>query len=90
LEVRPEDVVLLGTESKGGCVLGRILYHPLPTALVLLALLVVATSCGASPGGVAREGTQPSVDPAAADGVDNPTLGAADAPVEMIEWGDFR
>ncbi len=70
--------------------MGRILYHPFPATLVLLALLVVATSCGASPGGEAREGRQPSEDPAAAEGVDNPTLGAADAPVKMIEWGDFQ
>ena len=70
--------------------MGRILYRPLPTALVLLALLVVATSCGASPGGGARQGEQRSEDPAAPDGMGNPTLGAADAPVEMIEWGDFR
>jgi hypothetical protein len=84
-------VVLPGAGPKGGFVLGRILYHPLPTALVLLALLVVAASCGASPGGGARQGEQqPSEDPAASEGVGNPTLGAADAPVEMIEWGDFQ
>ena len=70
--------------------MGRIPYHPLPTALVLLALLVVAASCGASPSGGARQGEQPSEDPAASEGVGNPTLGAADAPVEMIEWGDFQ
>ena len=83
-------MVLLSAGPKGGFVLRRILYHPLPTALVLLALLVVATSCGASPGGGARQGEQPSEDPASPDSMDNPTLGAADAPVEMIEWGDFQ
>jgi hypothetical protein len=83
-------VVLPGAKPKGGFVLGKILHHPFPTALVLLALLVVAASCGASPGGGARQGEQPSEDPAVSEGVDNPTLGAADAPVEMIEWGDFQ
>ena len=83
-------MVLPGAKPKGGFVLGRILYHPLPTALVLLALLVVATSCGASSDSGARQGEQPSEDPEAADSMDNPTLGAADAPVEMIEWGDFQ
>ena len=83
-------MVLPGARLKGGFVLRGILYHPLPAALVLLALLVVAASCGASPGGGARQSEQPSEDPAAADSMDNPTLGAANAPVEMIEWGDFR
>jgi hypothetical protein len=83
-------MVLPGAGPKGGLVLRRILYHPLPTALVLLALLVVATSCGASPGGEARQGEQPLEDPAAPEGMGNPTLGAADAPVEMIEWGDLQ
>lgn len=70
--------------------MGRILYHPLPAALVLLALLVVASSCGASSGGGARQDEQPPEDPAASEGTGNPTLGAADAPVEMVEWGDFQ
>ena len=70
--------------------MGRIPYHPLPAALVLLVLLVVASSCGASADGGVRQGEQPSEDPAAPEGVENPTLGAADAPVEMIEWGDFQ
>jgi hypothetical protein len=58
----------------------------------MFALLIgiFAVSCGASPGGEARQGEQRSEDPAAAEGVNNPTLGAADAPVEMIEWGDFQ
>lgn len=62
------------------------------SALAMVALLAgtFAVSCGASPGGGARQGEQPSEDPASPDSMDNPTLGAADAPVEMIEWGDFQ
>lgn len=67
--------------------MGRILYHPIPAALVLLALLVVASSCGASSGGEPEQAEQPGEDSEASG---NPTLGSADAPVEMIEWGDFR
>lgn len=67
--------------------MGKLLYHPIPAALVLLALLVVASSCGTSSGGEAGRAEQPGEDSEASG---NPTLGAADAPVEMIEWGDFR
>ena len=65
---------------------------PVLSVLTVVALLAgtFAVSCGASPDGGARQVEQPSEDPAVPDGMGNPTLGAADAPVEMIEWGDFR
>ena len=79
----------------------RLLHLLLPAALLVLALLVVA-GCGASPGGGARQAEQPTGETeAGASGSDegtggateelgDPTLGAADAPVVMVEWGDFQ
>lgn len=57
-------------------------------ALVALLAGIFAVSCGSSPGGGARQGEQPREENPGAS--DNPTLGSADAPVEMIEWGDFQ
>ena len=79
-----------GARPKGGFVLGRILHPPLPAALVLFVLLVVASSCGASPGGEARQAKQPPEGSGSTGELGDPALGAADAPVVMVEWGDFQ
>ncbi len=71
----------------------RISYPPLPAVLLFLALLLGASACGASPGGGAGQGEQPPEEPDASGStgeLGHPTLGAADAPVVMVEWGDFQ
>ena len=63
-------------------------------ALVALLAAILAVSCGAaagSGGGAEPAGNEPAPnDPGATGELGNPTLGAADAPVVMVEWGDFQ
>ena len=63
-------------------------------ALVALLAAILVVSCGAAAGdGGSAEpaGNEPAPqDPGATGELANPTLGAADAPVVMVEWGDFQ
>ena len=68
--------------------------QPLLTAgLLALISLALLAACGASAG----SGSAPPQEDAGSTGSDeassgsgNPTLGEPDAPVLMVEWGDFQ
>ena len=68
--------------------------------LVALCAMLFLAACGSSAGtgsgGNAREEGSPDAAGSSGETGDgggtegNPTLGAADAPVVMVEWGDFQ
>ena len=63
-------------------------------ALVALLAAILTVSCGAAAGdggGAEPTGNETAPqDPGAVGQLGNPTFGAADAPVVMVEWGDFQ
>ena len=80
--------------------MGRFFHPSLTLGLLALCTMLFVAACGGTSGsggasgkGAQQEGspdTGKSDESAGPEGSGNPTLGAADAPVVMVEWGDFQ